>query len=248
MSADYRNPERIISFLKSWLQEKFESAHVKGGIVGLSGGLDSAALAALLRHAFGADGVLAVIMPCHSQPEDEQDARLIARTLDIRTLKVDLTSAYDALRSEVEIAVGGLFPLPAANIKPRLRMTTLYSIAQQQNYLVCGASNKNELSYGYFTKHGDSGVDLLPLGDLLKGEVRALAERLGVPRRIIEKPPSAGLWAGQTDEDEMGITYDNMDRYLATGEGDPLLKKRMEDGSIRSEHKRHAPPIALIPR
>lgn len=248
MSTQYRDPEKIISFLKSWLQEKFEGAHAKGGIIGLSGGLDSAALVALLRHLFGADGVLAVIMPCHSQPEDEQDARLIARTLDIRTVKVDLTSGYEALRSQVEFAVGGLFPLAAANIKPRLRMTTLYSIAQQQNYLVCGASNKNELAYGYFTKHGDSGVDLLPLGDLLKGEVKALAKSLGVPQRILEKPPSAGLWAGQTDEDEMGITYDSMDHYLATGEGDPFLKKRMEESSMRSVHKRQPPPIALIPR
>jgi len=109
--------------------------------------------------------------------------------------------------------------LAMANIKPRLRMTTLYFFAQNCHFLVCGASNRDELELGYFTKHGDSGVDLLPMGDLLKGEVRLLAGHLGVPAPIISRPPSAGLWPGQTDEGELGATYDEIDRYLVTGKG-----------------------------
>jgi NAD+ synthase len=119
-------------------------------------------------------------------------------------------------------------------------------LAQTRNLLVCGTGNRVELTVGYFTKYGDSGVDLLPLGDLLKGEVRQLARLLEIPAPIIEKPPSAGLWQGQTDEGEMGVTYDELDRFLALGEGTDKVRSFVEKARTRSEHKRRTPPICRI--
>src|SRR5690606_5628013 len=107
--------------------------------------------------------------------------------------------------------------MAVANLKPRLRMTTVYYVANTRNYLVAGTGNRSELTIGYFTKYGDGGVDLLPIGRLLKAEVRELARELGIPERIITKAPSAGLWAGQTDEGEMGFTYAELERYLSEG-------------------------------
>jgi NAD+ synthase len=131
-----------------------------------------------------------------------------------------------------------------ANVKPRLRMTALYYVANSLNYLVAGTGNRSELTIGYFTKHGDGGVDLLPLGSLMKSEVRLLAVDLGVPRAILDKPPSAGLWAGQTDEAEMGFGYADLERYLTRGpEGvAPALALRLERMIRANEHKRAMAP------
>ena len=130
--------------------------------------------------------------------------------------------------------------LPLANLKPRLRMSTLYFIANSLNYLVVGTGNRSELTIGYFTKHGDGAADLLPLGRLLKSEVRELAIELEIPQSIIDKAPSAGLWAGQTDEDEMGFAYSDLERYLKGGpEGvAPALAMRIERLVRTTEHKR----------
>jgi NAD+ synthase len=135
--------------------------------------------------------------------------------------------------------------LPIANLKPRLRMLTLYYFANKLNYLVVGTGNKSELTMGYFTKYGDGGVDILPLGDLLKTEINKLAAELGVPREIIDKPPSAGLWAGQTDEGEMGITYAELDKILS-GEPKGILQEKIDLVKSRealSRHKRALPDI-----
>ena len=134
--------------------------------------------------------------------------------------------------------------VPLSNVKPRLRMAALYFVANSLNYLVAGTGNRSELTIGYFTKHGDGGVDVLPLGSLLKSEVRLLAVELGVPRAILDKPPSAGLWAGQTDEAEMGFSYNDLERYLIRGpEGvAPALALRLERMIRASEHKRGIAP------
>ena len=130
--------------------------------------------------------------------------------------------------------------LPLANLKPRLRMSALYFIANSLNYLVAGTGNRSELTIGYFTKHGDGAADLLPIGRLLKSEVRLLATDLEIPQSIIDKPPSAGLWVGQTDEDEMGFTYSDLERYLVDGPGAvaPALAMRIERLIRVTEHKR----------
>lgn len=247
MTGLYRDAAKTATFLGRWVRKKLKESGASGGVLGLSGGVDSAALAALLRCVCGRDGVLAVIMPCHSDPLDEEHALLTANALDIPAVKVDISAPYDDFTRRIEAAWGPLTSIARANVKPRMRMTALYSIAQTKNFLVFGASNSDELTFGYFTKHGDSGVDLLPFGDLLKGEVRALARHLGVPLPVIEKPPSAGLWKGQTDEGDMGVTYDELDRFIATGEGEGGLKARVREAFSKSEHKRTMPPIAIVP-
>jgi NAD+ synthase len=130
--------------------------------------------------------------------------------------------------------------VPVANVKPRLRMTTLYFVANSLNYLVAGTGNRAELTIGYFTKYGDGGVDVLPIGDLLKSEVRTFARELGVPLPVIDKAPSAGLWLGQTDEEEMGFTYAELERYLTGGPASvaPALALRLERMIRATEHKR----------
>jgi len=135
--------------------------------------------------------------------------------------------------------------MPEANIKPRLRMTSLYFVANSLNYLVAGTGNRSELTLGYFTKHGDGGSDVLPIGHLVKSEVRALARDLGVPAPIIDKAPSAGLWIGQTDEAEMGFSYDMLEMYLNDGPGavPPDVATRIESLHTSSAHKRKTPPI-----
>jgi NAD+ synthase len=136
--------------------------------------------------------------------------------------------------------------LASANMKSRLRMVTLYAIGQSMNYLVCGAINKSELMIGYFTKYGDSGSDLLPIADLLKHEVYELALYLDIPKEITTKPPSGGLWSGQTDENEIGLPYSVIDRFIAKGEADTETANKLKHMNSISEHKRATPEICLI--
>ncbi len=138
--------------------------------------------------------------------------------------------------------------MPEANVKPRLRMSALYFIANSLNYLVVGTGNRSELTLGYFTKYGDGGVDLLPIGGLLKSEVRALGRELGVPDRVIDKPPTAGLWVGQTDEAEMGFSYDTLEAYVTKGPSavDKAVAERIERLRKVSDHKRALPPVGPV--
>ena len=243
-----------------WLRRRLNGAGARGFVVGLSGGVDSAVVARLAQTAAPGQ-VVGVIMPCHSDPADEADARLVATEFDVPTVRVDLGAAYDRLVADAREALAAIPPemrraapaasidprarVPVANIKPRLRMTTLYFIANSLEYLVAGTGNKSELTIGYFTKYGDGGVDLLPIGHLLKSEVRTVARKLGVPQSIIDKPPSAGLWVGQTDEEEMGLTYSDLEGYLTAGPDGvaPALVMRLERMIRATEHKRSAPPM-----
>jgi NAD+ synthase len=244
-------PMTIAEQITLWLRERLISAGADGSVCGLSGGVDSATAAALAVRALGPERVLAALMPCHSQPEDLALGQLVADTLGISTVTVDLSEAYDALVVQFpqDRRSGGL---AAANVKPRLRMITLYYLAQSHNYLVLGSGNRTELEVGYFTKYGDGGVDLLPLGDLYKSQVWELARELGVPQEVIERAPSAGLWPGQTDEGELGITYRELDRVLAALEaGDtsdiaPAALERVQRMVARSAHKRAMPPVCRV--
>jgi NAD+ synthase len=197
-----------------------------------------------------------VTLPCSSDPRDEADARLVVTHFDVSSLVIDLEPAYEALVPPLQSALASLPPaiagsaaggdarLPLANVRPRLRMTALYFLANSLNYLVAGAANRSELTVGYFTKHGDGGVDILPIGHLLKSDVKEIARELGVPQPIIDKAPSAGLWAGQTDEAEMGFRYADLERYLTGGpEGvSPAFALRLERLIRSTEHKRALPP------
>jgi len=241
-----------------WMRRELSSSGARGFVVGLSGGLDSAVVVRLAQLA-APDHVVAAILPCYSDPEDERDAALVAAHFSLPTVRVDLSDAYDAAIAAVQPAVQALAGQalqakppdpsaarrPLANVKPRLRMTALYFLANSLGYLVAGTGNRSEQAIGYFTKHGDGGSDLLPLGGLVKSEVRALARELNVPAAIAERTPSAGLWLGQTDEQEMGFTYADLERYLEEGpQGvSPALAMKMERLIRASEHKRALPPI-----
>jgi NAD+ synthase len=240
--------------IAKWLSARAQEAGARGFVFGLSGGIDSAVVARLCQIA-SPQRVLGVLLPCYSHPQDEEDARLVASTFAIPAVRVDLGSTFDALTESLHSAIKGLpthvgvldikQQMPEANVKPRLRMTGLYFIANSLNYLVAGTGNRSELALGYFTKYGDGGVDLLPIGSLFKSEVCALGRELGVPERVIDKPPTAGLWVGQTDEAEMGFTYETLEAYLRTGPSavDPAVAERIEQLRRVSEHKRAMPPI-----
>lgn len=239
---------KVANTIAHWLRSYAAGAGADGYVVGLSGGIDSACTAALCQRAMGAN-VLGILMPCHSNPADAEMARLVADTFGLQTVLVELGPAYDALLASLPTTVS---ELAAANIKPRLRMTTLYALAQSHNFLVAGTGNKSELAVGYFTKYGDGGVDVEPLGDLYKWQVRLLARELGIPQPVIDRPPSAGLWDGQTDEDEMGITYRSLDHTLAAMESEqleqaePNILQRVREMVGKSEHKRQLPPVCSV--
>lgn len=243
---------KVCEQLVRWLEGHLQRAGARGFAVGLSGGVDSAVTAALAQRA--APGrVLGLVMPCHSEAADEADAVRVARLLQIEHVVVDLAPIYDALVERLQLTVpAGTDPdrlaLAQANIKPRLRMLTLYHAASTRGYLVLGTDNRAEFYTGYFTKYGDGGADLLPLADLVKAEVRELGRYLGLPEEIIQRTPSAGLWAGQSDEGEMGITYEVLDRYLLQGDGPPEAIARIERLHRASAHKRQLPPWPVVAR
>lgn len=242
--------EKKAGLLQEWLQKALERAGSAGAVFGLSGGIDSAVVAALAVRALPGR-CLGVVMPCYSAEQDIAHAALVAQTIGLDYMTIPLEQPFDQLRD--------LFappePLPPerqrlleANIKARLRMITLYYQAQLRNYLVVGTSNKSEIAVGYATKYGDHGVDLQLLGDQVKREVYELAAYLELPASVINKPPSGGLWAGQTDEAELGLTYSELDQYLLTGVGEKKVIDRIRYMHRMSEHKRCMPPVAMLPR
>ena len=233
----------LSSQITEWMQEQVFSSGGKGAVFGLSGGVDSAVVAVLCKRAFG-DQCLGVIMPCHSISIDQEHGELVAREFEVPYAIINLDGVYDQALSSLGIGTDkSANNLAVSNIKPRLRMTMLYYFAAEKGYRVMGTGNKSEIEIGYFTKYGDGGADLEPLGGLLKEEVRELARYLGVPRDIIEKKPSAGLWENQNDEDEMGFTYRDLDSFLKGEKVDPALEGKMKAMQLRSEHKRKMPPL-----
>ena len=241
------NAEQLAEKLVLWVRDKVLAAGCKGVVVGMSGGLDSSVLAVLCHRAFPED-ILGVIMPCHSRQEDKAHAQAVASKFSIPTAEVVLDDIFTALLRTLPDykAAHNASHMAQANLKVRLRMLTLYYIANQLRYMVAGAGNRSELAVGYFTKYGDGGVDILPLGNLVKGEVRELASFLGIPQSIIDKPPSAGLWEGQTDEGEMGFSYDELDRYLFAGDASDKVREKIESMIAANEHKRSLPPIPSL--
>jgi NAD+ synthase len=243
--------EEKIEKLIQWLREQVANAGLNGAIVGISGGVDSAVVAHLIKRAFP-DHSLGLIMPCKSNPKDMEDALKVVESCGIKHLIIDLTETHNVLFGEVEkqLKEKGEWNeetarLGDANTRARLRMTTLYAVANNYGYMVVGTDNAAEWYTGYFTKYGDGGVDLVPLVHFTKGEVREMARILGVPNEIITKAPSAGLWEGQTDESEMGTTYEMIDKYLKGEEIPEKDRQIIEHLHKRSQHKRQlaiAPP------
>lgn len=243
--------------ITAFLRRHVDAAAAKGLVVGVSGGLDSAVVVALAVRALGKDRVHAIMLPApDSHKQDAQDARLACRAVGVEPVLHDIGPIVEglvaSLGKEPEARIRG-------NAKARARMLLLYAEAQARGDLVCGTGNKSELLTGYFTKHGDGGVDLQPIGDLYKTQVRVLARHLGVPEPIIAKPPSAGLYPGQTDEGDMGLSYEDLDAVLrgmelnldlaviARKTGIALATvQKIESMVRRTEHKRRPPIIPKI--
>ncbi|MFZ5351429.1 MAG: NAD(+) synthase [Bacillota bacterium] len=235
------NIERICNDAVDWLKKIVADADAQGIVLGLSGGIDSAVVAALVKKAFP-ENHLCILMPCYSNPVDEEHALLVADALKLNIKTIVLDEAFDAMNRLLGTSKNDP-KLAIANIKSRLRMITLYYNASVKNYLVAGTGNKSELTIGYFTKYGDGGVDLLPLASFVKREVKELARYLKIPEIVITKPPTAGLWENQTDEGEMGMTYEELDNYILTGNASDAVKNKVDLMHQRSEHKRRPVPV-----
>ncbi len=231
---DYREEfEKRVAFIK----ELVRSSGTRGIIFGNSGGKDCALVGILCKAA--CDNTVGVIMPCASKRNfgsDYDDGMAVAEKYGIETRVVDLTAVREAELAALA-SVTEMTPASTANIAPRLRMTTLYSIGGSENLLVAGTGNRSERYMGYFTKWGDGAFDFDPIADLTVTEVYEFLEYLGAPRSIIEKAPSAGLFEGQTDEQEMGVSYAAIDRYLLTGEANEHDKAIIDRYHSRSAHK-----------
>jgi NAD+ synthase len=237
------NVKKEVEKRVSWIQSLLTQTGAKGIVVGNSGGKDSATVLALCKKA--TPHVLSVIMPCGNISEDEEYAWEVAKTFDIETVKIDLMETFQTLSNTINTNMNNLVleGLALSNMKPRLRMTTLYAIGQTKGYLVAGTGNKSEATMGYFTKWGDGAHDFNVIADLTVSEVRTMGEYLGVPAGILQKPPSAGLWKGQTDEEEMGVLYREIDEYLLTGKTNPKAQSIIEQKFVQTAHKRAMPLV-----
>ncbi len=236
-----KNIEKKVDYVVNWLRSKVEEAGCKGLVVGLSGGIDSSVCAALMVKAMG-DDALGVILPIKSSAADARDAVELAEAIGINYYTFDWSDVHNMMFDQIAETVthdAKNARMTDANLRARLRMSSIYAIANLKNYLVVGTDNAAEIYTGYFTKYGDGGADILPLAHLSKAEVYAWGEYLNVPQSILQREPSAGLWEGQTDESEMGTTYDYIDAHLrgeAIPEKDREIIERMHR---RTEHKRH---------
>lgn len=249
---DYEKPRKIIvDFIRDYVSK----AGVKGVILGLSGGIDSSLVAALACEALGHQKVRGIMLPVDADKDAQNvtDARELAESLQIKHELFELKeaiAAYDSLSLE-KVALG--------NLAARLRMVTWYARANQENLLVIGTGNKTELMIGYFTKYGDGGTDFLPIGDLYKDNVWSLSRQIGIPEKIVKKAPSAGLWKGQTDEGEIGISYAELDSilflHLERGMNEKeIVEFGIEEAKVQkvfrmmrsSQHKREPLPIPRV--
>lgn len=243
-----------------FIKNNVETANCNGVVLGLSGGIDSAVVAYLAVKALGKSNVHAFILPSKTTSQQDLDDAILVK--DKLGINGDIISIEDFHVNLLKLCNKENIPqtnatLASSNIKPRIRMSILYYYATIYNSLVLGTGNKTELSVGYFTKYGDGGVDLLPIGSLYKEEVVKLAKELNVPKSIIEKPPTAGLLPEQTDEKELGMTYPILDRllylYIDEKNDAKTISNKLEielsevERIIRlyakSEHKRNTAPI-----
>ena len=200
---------KYLNVLVEWIKEEVKKANANGVVVGVSGGIDSALVAYLAKQAFP-NSSLGILMPINKERDfDLQDGLELVQKFDLEHQVIDLYDEYHSLVNKLNPHLD----LVKGNIQSRLRMTTLYAIAQENNYLVLGTDNKAEYYLGYFTKWGDGGCDLLPIVHLYKSEVFQYAKEVGVPNSILNKAPSAGFWKEQKDESDLGFSYDAYEMY-----------------------------------
>lgn len=222
-----------------WIKFVLQETKAKGVVFGSSGGKDSVLTGILCKMA--TDNVTGIIMPCSSKSNfttDREHAFIIHNQFGIETLEVDLTPIKELFSEKLKDLCSEQTPMAYANINPRLRMITLYNYAQRKNYLVAGTSNRSERTMGYFTKWGDGACDFNPIADLTVREVYDMLSFLKVPSFIMEKEPSAGLYEGQTDEAEMGITYNEIDDYLLLDKASEEVRQKIERAYSLTKHKR----------
>ena len=234
--------DNYLKQIELFLKEYLANSHQDGYVLGLSGGVDSSLVAALAKTAVGKDKLMCIMMPIDSHPDDLNDAKKVAEALDLRYIVLDGSESYHASLKEFEKQGIELDKMSKSNLKVRIRMTLLYAYGQTHRYLVLGTDNMDERYTGYFTKYGDGAADVLPIVYLTKAEVVEAAKRKGVPSFLAERTPSAGLFEGQTDEKEMGVTYQDLDKYLLGGEVDEKVKERIEYLHRVSQHKREDIP------
>ena len=250
------NAEMVREMLVRFIKDETTNAGFEKAVIGISGGVDSSVAAFLAFEALGKKNVLGVILPYKtSSSESVQDAEEVARVLGIRSETVDISAMVDSYAAQRKI--DGKVRL--GNVMARMRMIVLYDISARERALVVGTSNKTELLIGYGTQHGDMACAINPLGDLYKTQIWQLAGCLGVPKKIIEKKPTADLWPGQTDENEIGLTYSELDSLLyrmidERTSQDDLTKEGFKVETIKkiaalvrkSQFKRRPPLIAKI--
>lgn len=254
------NTLEISRKIEKFISKEVKNSGLKGAIIAVSGGIDSALTLALTVKALGPGRIRAVTMPERDiTPEsDITDVMRLADLYDVTCDVVEITPALEALSGALPL-YDPANRLVTGNIRPRIRMIVSYHYANALNMMVIGSSNKTELLTGYFTKYGDGGTDLMPLGDLYKCQVRQLARQMGVPQEIIDKTPTAGLWPGQSDEGEMGASYDTIDLILWGNEKsfsaqEIALGINVDLGLVesilarveRNEHKRRLPLLLRL--
>ena len=251
------NNQIVEELLVGFLRNETNRIGIKKAVIGLSGGIDSAVSAFLAAKAFGPENVTCVMMPYKmSSKESVTHAQLVVDKLKVRSRLVDITNMVDGYLGETGADISNL---RKGNIMARCRMIILYDVSAEENALVIGTGNKTEILLGYTTIYGDSASAINPVGDLYKTQLRDLAAYLGVPEEILNKKPSADLWAGQTDEDELGFTYEKVDKYLLckiderrTEEDlirlgyDPKFMERVNNLIMRNQFKRLPPLIAKV--
>jgi len=252
--------KETVDAICAFIKQKVEKAGADGVAVGVSGGIDSAVVAALCAKAIGKDRVYALILPDKetTSQEELQDAREIASMFAGRASEIELADIYAAFARKIPDYAEGA-RIPNGNLKARIRMCVLYYYANKFGLLVAGTGDKSEIALGYFTKYGDGACDFLPIGDLYKTEVKEVARFLGIPARIIEKESSPGLWPGQTAENEIGLNYSEIDNLLRAFEAGESVEKAAERLGIRTDiaqriklmtensaHKRAVPEVCKL--
>ena len=249
-----------VEVITGFIRSQAEQTGFSRLVVGLSGGVDSATVAFLAARAIGADNVLAVRMPYRSSsPDAETDALRVVTALVCRTERVEISPMVDPMLALIDGADEEALRVRRGNVMARQRMIVLYDRSAAFDALVAGTGNKTEALLGYGTVHGDMAAAIAPIGDLYKSQLRAVAGLLGVPPEILGKPPSADLWPGQTDEGELGASYDDLDRILfalvdrrwsarrcAAAGLDPRLVGWVAERVARNEFKRQVPPVAKL--
>ena len=235
------NVQEQANKISTWIKSQVKEANAKGVVLGMSGGIDCSTVARLCQE--GNVNIHLILMP-YGENVNSNDAMELINKFNFDFHTFNIKPVVDALKISKDKSKYENIQLAEANILPRVRMTYLYQYAQLNNLLVIGTGNLSERTVGYFTKWGDGACDINPLANVTKTEVYLLANYLKIPNCIINKEPSAELWNGQTDEEELGISYEKIDKYIFNGtSGDVEIDKKIQEKNSRNMHKVKSIPL-----